>query len=56
MGGLIQPNPTVEERETNWRAIGIAVGTVAVIVAILWLVSRGEPKVPAGPPPYAANL
>jgi hypothetical protein len=56
MGGLIQPNPTVEERETNWRAIGIAVGTVAVIVAILWLVSRGEQKVPAGPPPYAANL
>ena len=56
MGGLIQPNPTVEERETNWRAIGIAVGTVVVIVAILWLVSRSEQKVPTGPPPYAANI
>jgi hypothetical protein len=56
MGGFIQPNPTVEERETNWRAIGIAVGTVVVIVAILWLISRGEQKAPSGPPPYAAGI
>jgi len=56
MGGFIQPNPTVEERETNWRAIGIAVGTVVVIVAILYLVSRSEQKAPSGPPPYAANI
>ena len=56
MGGFTQPNPTVEERETNWRAIGIAVGTVVVIVAVLWLISRGEQKAPSGPPPYAANI
>jgi len=56
MGGFIQPNPTVEERETNWRAIGIAVGTVVVLVAVIWLISRGEQKAPTGPPPYATNL
>ncbi len=56
MGGLIQPNPTVEERETNWRAIGIAIGTVVVIVGVLFLVSRSEQKAPSGPPPYAANI
>ena len=56
MGGFIQPNPSVEERETNWRAIGIAVGTVVVIVALIWLISRSEQKAPAGPPPYAANI
>jgi hypothetical protein len=56
MGGFIQPNPTVEERETNWRAIGIAVGTVVVIVAILFLVSRSEQKAPSGPPPYTSNI
>jgi len=56
MGGLIEPNPTAEERETNWRAIGIAVGTVVVIVAILLLVSRSEQKAASGPPPYAANI
>ena len=56
MGGFIQPNPTVEERETNWRAIGIAVGTVVVIVAVLWLISRSEQKAPSGPPPYATSI
>jgi hypothetical protein len=56
MGGLIQPNPTVEERETNWQAIGIAIGTVVVIVGVLFLVSRSEQKAPSGPPPYAANI
>ena len=56
MGGFIQPNPTVEERETNWRAIGIAIGTVVVIVAVIWLISRSEQKAPSGPPPYAAYI
>jgi len=56
MGGLIQPNPTVEERETNWRAIGIAISVVVAIVVILLIISRTEQKTPAGAPPYAANL
>ena len=56
MGGFIQPNPTVEERETNWRAIGIGIAVVVAIVAILLLISRSEQKTPSGPPPYAANI
>jgi Protein of unknown function (DUF2393) len=56
MGGFIQPNPTVEERETNWRAIGIAIAVVIAIVVILLLISRTEQKPPSGPPPYSANI
>jgi Protein of unknown function (DUF2393) len=56
MGGFIQPSPVAEERETNWRAIGIAVGVVVLIVGLLFLVSRSEQKAPADPHPYAANV
>ena len=56
MGGLIQPNPTIEERETNWRAIGIAIAAVVAIVVILLFISRTEQKTPSGPPPYAASI
>src|SRR6201987_2273795 len=56
MGGFIQPNPTVEERDTNWRAIGIGIAVVVAIVVILLLISRTEQKAPTGPPPYAANI
>ena len=56
MGGFIQPNPTVEERDTNWRAIGIGIAVVVAIVAILLLISRTEQKAPTGPPSYAANI
>src|ERR1700739_965924 len=56
MGGFIQPNPTVEERDTNWRAIGIGIAVGLAIVVILLLISRTEQKPPSGPPPYAANI
>jgi hypothetical protein len=56
MGGFIQPNPTVEEHETNWRAIGIGIAVVIAIFVILLLISRTEQKAPSGPPPYAANI
>jgi hypothetical protein len=56
MGGLIQPTLGTDERETNWRAIGIAIGIVVVIVAVLFLVSRSQQKASSGPPPYAANI
>jgi hypothetical protein len=56
MGGLIQPTLGADERETNWRAIGIAVGIVVVIVAVLFLISRTQQKGPSGPPAYAANI
>src|SRR2546430_4824495 len=56
MGGFIQPNPAAEERETNWRAIGIAIGVVVVIVGLLFIISRTEQRAPANPHPYAANI
>jgi hypothetical protein len=56
MGGLIQPTLGADERETNWRAIGIAIGIVVVIVAVLFLISRSQQKAPSGPPTYAANI
>ena len=52
----MQPTLGADERETNWRAIGIAVAVVAVIVAILLVISRTEQKTPSGPPPYASNI
>jgi hypothetical protein len=56
MGGLIQPTRGAEERETNWRAIGIAIAVVVAIVLILILISRTEQKPPANPHPYSANI
>jgi|SRR5262245_24429832 len=56
MGGFIQPNPTAEERETNWRATGIAIGVVVLIVAVLFIVSRTQQKPPSNPHPYVANV
>lgn len=55
MGGLIQPT-LGEERETNWRAIGIAIAVVCAIVAVLVIVSRTQQKLPANPHPYAAHV
>jgi len=56
MGGLTQPTLGAEERETNWRAIGVGIGVVVVIALILFLISRTEQKAPTGPPAYAANI
>jgi len=56
MGGLIQPTLGADERETNWRAIGIGVAIVVAIIGILVLVSRTQQKASSGPPAYAANI
>ena len=56
MGGLTQPTLGAEQRETNWRAIGVGLGVVVVIILILFLISRSEQKAPTGPPPYAASI
>src|ERR1700745_4339280 len=56
MGGLIQPTLGADERETNWRAIGIAIAVVVATVAILFFISRTEQKPSANPHPYAANV
>ena len=56
MGGLTQPTLGADERETNWRAIGIAIAVLVAIIVILFLSSRTDPKPPANPHPYAANV
>src|SRR5712692_3734263 len=56
MGGLIQPSPTTEESDSNWRPILFGIGLVVVVVAIIALFLRSQPKVPAAPHPYAANV
>lgn len=56
MGGLTQPTLGAEERETNWRAIGIAIAVVVAIVVVLILISRTQQKPPSDPHPYAANV
>ena len=56
MGGLIQPSPVAEERDSSRLTIVIAVAVVMVIVGIVALLLRGGPKNASGPPPYAANL
>jgi hypothetical protein len=56
MGGLIQPTLGADERQTNWRAIGIAIAVVVAIVVILIVISRTEQKPPSRPHPYAANI
>lgn len=56
MGGLIQPTPVVEERDSSRRTIAIAVVVVIVIAVVAAFLLRNQPKSASGPPPYAANL
>ena len=56
MGGLIQPSPLTEERESNWKPILLGVALVVVIVGVIALLLRNPPKVAAPPHPYAVNM
>jgi len=56
MGGLIQPTPIAEERDSSRRIIAIAVGAVIVLAVVGAFLMRGQPKGASGPPPYAASL
>ena len=56
MGGLIQPTPVAEERDSSRRTIAIAIATVIVITVVAAFLLRGQPKSSSGPPPYAASL
>ena len=56
MGGLIQPSPVAEERDTSKRTILIAIAVVVAAVGVVALILRESPKAVSGPPPYAANL
>jgi hypothetical protein len=54
--GVIQPSPVPHESNSNWRPIVIGVAIVVVIVALIVIGLREEPKGPNGPAPYANNL
>src|SRR5271169_5873586 len=57
MGGFIEPSPLTEQpRESNLRPKVIAVVLMAVVLAIIVLLSRGASKAPTAPHPYASNL
>src|SRR6266567_114720 len=56
MGGLIQPSPVAEERDTSKRTILVAIVALVTVAGITAVILREKPKPVAGPPPYAANL
>lgn len=56
MGGLIEPSPLSEERESNLRPMLVAAGIVAVLVALLVLFSISSRKSVSTPHPYSSNL
>jgi len=56
MGGLIQPTPVSEERDSSRRIIFIAVAAVILVAVVGALLLRSQPKNASGPPPYAVNL
>jgi len=56
MGGLIEPSPVAEERDTSRWTIVIAVVTVMAVIGIVAFLLRSRPQTSSGPPPYAASL
>lgn len=56
MGGLIQPTPASEERDSSRLTIVIAIAVVVGIAITAALLLRSQPRAASGPPPYAANL
>ena len=56
MGGLIQPTPVAEGRDSSKRTIAIAVAVVIAIAVLFAFLLRSQPKAASGPPPYAASL
>lgn len=56
MGGLIQPTPAGEERDSSRLTIIIAIAVVVAIAIAAALLLRSQPKAASGPPPYASNL
>ncbi len=56
MGGLSQPSPLAERRESNLVPILLGVGFVLIVVGVIAVLSRGSPKPVTPPNPYAAKV
>lgn len=56
MGGLSQPSPLAEQRESNLVPIVLGVAFVLVVVGVIAVLSRSSPRATTPPNPYAAKL
>ena len=56
MGGLIQPSPVAQERDSNWRPVAAGVAVVIAVVGLIAWLSRTEPKSASSPHPYSSNV
>jgi len=56
MGGLSQPSPLAEQRQSNLVPIVLGVAFVLVVVGVIAVLSRSSPKATTPPNPYAAKL
>ena len=57
MGGLIEPSPrTQQQHDSNLLPIVLGVALVVAVVALIALLTRGNPKGPRAVHPYAASL
>ena len=57
MGGLIQPSPQSEQqRDSNLLSIVLGVALVVVVVGVIALLTRGNPKGARAIHPYASSL
>jgi hypothetical protein len=57
MGGLsVSPPFSAPQRDSNWVPIGLGIAFVVIAMGIIAWFARPQPKPPAAPPPYAANL
>jgi hypothetical protein len=56
MGGMLQPTPAIEDRSSIARPVAIGVGLVVLVVGVIALLTRSQPKEAAAQHPYAAKL
>lgn len=56
MGGLIEPLPGAREPQRNWTAVGIGIAAILAVVALLYVVSKLQPKNTGVPNPYIQNV
>jgi hypothetical protein len=56
MGGLAEPSPRAEQRESNLVPILLGVAFVLVVVGVIAVLSRSSPKLATPPNPYVAKL
>jgi Protein of unknown function (DUF2393) len=54
MDGLIEPSPLSEKRD--WRPVYLGVGLVVIVMGVVVVFLRPQPKIVHAPDPYTANV